>query len=61
MTTKNLQEVSELLNSEYLAYKKCCNYVSSASDSVLREKLGTYANNHRVRFETLFSYLNAQK
>ena len=28
MTTKTLQELSELLNSEELCYKKCCNYVS---------------------------------
>ena len=27
MTTKTLQELSELLNSEELCYKKCCNYV----------------------------------
>jgi hypothetical protein len=60
MTTNNLQEVSELLGSEYLAYKKCCNYVSTCKDAVLKEKLGTYANNHRIRFEALLSYLNQQ-
>ncbi len=61
MTSKNLTEISELLDSENLAYRKCCNYVSECSDPVLKEKLGTYANNHRIRFEELLSYLNAQQ
>lgn len=58
MTTKTLQELSELLNSEELAYKKCCNYVSECADPVLKTKLGRYANNHKMRFEALYNYLN---
>ncbi len=58
MTTKTLQELSELLNSEELAYKKCCNYVSECADPVLKTKLGKYANNHKTRFEALYGYLN---
>ena len=58
MTSKNLQELSELLDSENLAYRKCCNYVSECKDPTLKNKLGKYANNHRNRFETLLSYLN---
>jgi len=61
MTTKNLSEISELMNSEFLAYKKCCNYVSGTGDSVLKEKLGTYANNHKLRFEVLLNYLNSHE
>ena len=57
MTSKNLQELSELLDSENLAYRKCCNYVSECKDPTLKNKLGKYANNHRIRFETLLSYL----
>ncbi|MBE5730645.1 MAG: hypothetical protein IKC48_01300 [Clostridia bacterium] len=59
MTSKNLQQLSELLDSENLAYRKCCNYVSECEDPTLKEKLGTYANNHRIRFEALLSYLNS--
>ena len=58
MTSKNLQELSELLDSENLAYRKCCNYVSECKDPTLKNKLGKYANNHQIRFETLLSYLN---
>ena len=61
MTTKNLSEISELLNSEFLAYKKCCNYVGGTTDSVLKQKLGTYANNHKLRFEVLLNYLNSHE
>ena len=58
MTTKTLQEISELLNSEELAYKKCCNYASECADPTLKTKLGRYANNHKNRFETIYNYLN---
>ena len=58
MTTKTLQEMSQLLGSEVLAYKKCCNYASECADPVLRTKLGKYANNHKSRFEALYDYLN---
>ena len=57
MTTKTLQELNELLNSEQLCYKKCCNYVSEVSDSELKAELGRFANNHKHRFETLLGYL----
>lgn len=61
MTTKSLTEISELMNTEFLAYKKCCNYVADSTDDTLREKLGSWANNHRVRFEVLLSYLNSHE
>ena len=50
MTTKTLQELSELLGSEELAYKKCCAYVDECSDPTLKTKLGKYANNHKLRY-----------
>lgn len=58
MTTKTLQEITELLNSEELAYKKCCNYATCSTDPVLKSKLGKYANNHKSRFEAIYNYLN---
>lgn len=61
MTTKNLEELSELLNSENLAYKKCCNYVAECTDPTLKTKLGCYANNHKLRFEALLNYLNSHE
>lgn len=61
MTSKNLEEISELLNSEDLAYKKCCNYVAECTDPVLKNKLGKYANNCKIRFESLLNYLNTHE
>lgn len=58
MTTKSLTELSELCRSEKLAYKKCCNYVSETDNEDLRCALGTLANGHRQRYETLLSYLD---
>ena len=58
MTTKTLQELNELLNSEQLCYKKCCNYVASCTDPVLKTKLGNYADNCKSRFQMLLNYLN---
>ena len=58
MTTTTLQQLNELMQSENLAYKKCCNYVFFCTDSVLKEKIGVYANNHKARFEALYDYLN---
>lgn len=58
MTTKSLQELSELLRSERLAYKKCCNYVSETNNEDLRRALGRLANGHRLRYETLTNYLD---
>lgn len=57
MTQKSLTELSELLRSEELAYKKCCNYVSEVTDEALKAELGRFANNHKHRFETLLGYL----
>ena len=58
LTSKDLTELSELMESESLAYKKCVNYACTVCDPVLKEKLGHFANNHRLRFEKLLSYLN---
>ena len=57
MTQKSLTQLCELLRSEELAYKKCCNYVSEVSDSEHKAELGRFANNHKHRFETLLGYL----
>jgi hypothetical protein len=61
MTTKTLEELNELLNSEELAYKKCCNYVAACADPALKTKLGRYANRHKARFDALLSYLNTHE
>lgn len=61
ITSKNLEEISELLNSEDLAYKKCTNYMNECSDPVLKTKLCAYASNHKKRFEALLSYLNSHE
>ncbi len=58
MTTKSLQELSELCRSEKLAYKKCCNYVSETDSADLQCALGKLANGHRQRYEALRTYLD---
>ncbi len=57
MTQKSLTQLCELMRSEELAYKKCCNYVSEAADEQLKAELGRFANNHKQRFETLLGFL----
>ncbi len=61
LTSKNLEQISELLDSEDLMYKKCLYYATQACDATLKAKFGTYANKHRQRFESLLSYLNSHE
>lgn len=58
MTTKSLTELGELMRSEKLAYKKCCNYVSETDNDDLKKALGSLANGHKHRYETLVGYLD---
>ena len=57
MTTKSLQELSELCRSERLAYKKGCNDVAGTDNESVRVALGKLANGHKQRYETLCCYL----
>ena len=57
MTTKDLTELSELLEGESLAYKKCVSYAAVASDPMLANKFNTFANHHRSRYQKLLTYL----
>lgn len=61
ITTKSLSKLGELLDSENLAYKKCCNYVGDIEDEHLKANVGRYANNCKHRFETIFNYLENQE
>lgn len=56
-TSKDLQEISELLDTESLAYKKCKSYACLVSDPTLQDKLCCYAKNHKARFDKLLNYL----
>ena len=58
MTTKTLQELTQLLGSEELAYMRWCAYVDEGSDPVLKTKLGKYANDHKTRYIALYVYLS---
>ena len=60
ITTKTLQQLTELLQSENLAYKKCCNSVNQCTDATLKEKLGRYADGHKARFEALYGVINGK-
>ncbi|MCL2847817.1 MAG: hypothetical protein FWE13_03600 [Firmicutes bacterium] len=57
ITTKDLTEISELLEGENLAYKKCVSYAAMTIDPVLREKFGTFACHHRGRYQKLLTFL----
>ena len=58
MTVKSLEEISQLLRSEKLAYKKCCNYVSETDNADLKCALGKLANGHKQRYDALAAHLN---
>ena len=57
ITTKTLQQLNELMQSENLAYKKCCSYAFECEDATLKAKLGSYAKGHKERFEALYDAL----
>lgn len=57
ITTTTLQQLSELMQSENLAYKKCCTYAFACEDATLKAKLGNYAKRHKQRFEALYKAL----
>ena len=57
VTTKTLQQLNELMQSENLAYKKCCSYAFECEDATLKAKLGAYAKRHKERFEALYDAL----
>lgn len=61
ITSKNLQEISELLDSEHLAYQKSLFFSTQAQDPALKKKFGTWANNHKRRFDSLLNYLNSHE
>jgi len=57
LSTKDLTELSELLEAENLAYKKCKSYASRASDPMLKEQLNSFASSHKQRYSKLLTYL----
>ncbi|MBO5223536.1 MAG: hypothetical protein J6C23_03395 [Clostridia bacterium] len=57
ITTTTLQQLNELMQSENLAYKKCCSYAFDCKDATLKAKLGNYAKRHKKRFEALYKAL----
>jgi len=61
MTTKDLTEISELLDGENLAYTKCVSYACMVSDPNLKDQLGKFANAHKARYSKLLTYLVAAK
>ena len=57
LTTKSLTMITELLDSEQLAYKKCCAYVHETEDEGLKTLLGELANQHKTRYDSLCQIL----
>jgi len=57
ITTKDLTEISELLEGENLAYTKFTSYAAQAQDPMLKEKLNRFASHHRTRYGKLLTYL----
>ena len=60
MTTKDLTEISELLDGENLAFKKCVTYAAIVTDKNLADQLHRYANAHKQRYAKLLTYLTSQ-
>lgn len=59
LTTKDLTELSELLEGESLAFKKCKSYAQLASDPELRDRFNRFATHHKNRYSKLLTYLVA--
>jgi len=57
ITSKDLTELSELLEGESLAFKKCVSYAALATDPELRERFNRFANHHKSRYSKLLTYL----
>jgi len=61
LAAKNLEVLSELMMIEELAYKKCDIYSKQFEDAALQQQCEDLANNHKSRFNALYSYLNSHE
>lgn len=61
LAAKNLEVLSELMMIEELAYKKCDIYSKQFKDRALQKQCVDLANNHKARFQALYSYLNSHE
>ena len=61
LASKNLEVLSELMMIEELAYKKCDIYSKQFKDKSLQKQCTDLANNHKSRFQSLYTYLNSHE
>lgn len=57
--TKSLTILEDQLQHEFLACKKAEQYAQTFENPTLRTLAGAMAQQHRQRFDRLFSYLNS--
>ncbi len=55
---KDLTALTDLMNYEQSACKKCEFYASQLTDPATQEIIGALARGHRARFQSLYDFLN---
>ena len=61
VSTKNLENLEEMMRQEALASKKCAQYSQFFSDSQLKSMCTQLQEHHKQRFNTLYNYLESNK
>ena len=60
ISAKNLTYLSEVMEQEALACRKCSHYSSMLLDPALQQLASSLAQRHRDRYANLLSYLNSE-
>ena len=61
VSTKNLENLEEMMRQEALACKKCAQYSQFFSDTQLKGMCSQLHEHHKQRFNTLYSYLKTNQ
>ncbi|MBC8531507.1 hypothetical protein [Gehongia tenuis] len=59
--TKSLAYLSDQLEHESLAYKKCTQFAQYFTDPAVKNCIQTVAQHHKEHFNKLFTYLNTHQ
>ena len=59
LTSKDVSVLQEQMDAEFRANRKAYAYSQSLSDPALKGLASTIANNHKMRFDALYSFLGS--
>ncbi|MDR2505701.1 MAG: hypothetical protein LBD16_06305 [Oscillospiraceae bacterium] len=57
LTSKDLNVLQEQMDAEFRANRKAYSYSQTLTDPALKGLASTIANNHKMRFDALYSFL----